>query len=50
MNAFCVAVDDLSAAIGNDVEKDKNFAMLVSSIKSTIFLQSSCAGQLRYRV
>ena len=36
MNAFCVAVDDLSAAIGNDVEKDKRFAMLVSSIKSTM--------------
>ena len=36
MNARCVAVDDLSAGNGNDVEKDKNFAMLVSSIKSTI--------------
>ena len=31
-----VWVDDLSAAIGNDVEKDKYFAMLVSSIKSTM--------------
>ena len=36
MNALCVAVDDLSAAIGNDVEKGTNFAMLVSSIKSTM--------------
>ena len=36
MNALCEAVDDLSAAINNDVEKDKNVAMLLSSIKSTM--------------
>ena len=28
MNALCVAVDDLSAAIGNDVEKDKNCSVI----------------------
>ena len=36
MNALCEAVDDLSTAIGNDVEKDTNFAILVPSIKSTM--------------
>ena len=36
MNALCEVVDDLSAAINNDVENDKTFAMSVSSIKSTM--------------